>query len=663
VLEAAAPILHAALGLLLAAVVWLAGAGALALLRRDVRSPRSLLDAYPLGLLAVTVAAVLPLLWSALGVLSALLVLTLAGAAVGAVRPLMRFGPLAGSLPACLAFGAGLGALLHGPTDEADSAAYGGMLFYVDKVVSATQSIVPFRDLLAEGERIIYAEAGTSFVGGSLAWLPGFDPVLFNAAALPTFALASLAIGMALFLADRTRSVAGTAVAAALLLGVAILLYPTWLTETPPAAFALPLVFAIWRVWREVHEPRWLALLSGVVAVDLFLTKVVAALALGLLLVCGLVGRGRTRPDFRRLLAIGGALLALGGAAIVALLFVAASWYAGLYEPKALPVDAVRALIDGTIEARSLGLSLLVVGEVVLALGLLRGRSYPLLAAYVPTVLLSWFIAGYGFDVALLLEIFLVGLALLAQDGDRTDVRLALAGGALLAGAAALRDPTGVQPGVVLTLLALLALGTVIVPADALRWMIPALVSGVLLAFADLPALGLLLPAAVAVIAAVGGQTRMLRVATAGACVLALAVAVGRADGLDVGDPATTLTPSDYDIWKFVHDRVGDDALVFTTMTGVEVTPHRGWNNYPSIAGRQLYIAGWYDGRLVSHSEDRDRRLALNRAVLSGRIPPRAAELSRTYGRYFAVARNAERMPASFRRLYVNDAFSLYEIP
>ena len=162
-------------------------------------------------------AAVPPLLWRPLGVLSALVVVAASSLArEGATLPL-RGGTLALAALGSAAFGVGLGALLHGPTDELDSAAYGGMLWYVAKVVSAAQSIVPFRDLLVEGERIIYTEAGTSFVGAALSWLPGFDPILYHAATLPTFAVASLCIGLALFVAGRPAPPPLVGIAAALL--------------------------------------------------------------------------------------------------------------------------------------------------------------------------------------------------------------------------------------------------------------------------------------------------------------------------------------------------------------------------------------------------------------------------------------------------------------
>ena len=372
--------LHTALGLALAGLVWLVGSGCLVLLRRP-RDPRSLLDAYPLGLFVVMAAAVPPLLWRPLGVVSVVVVLAAVVIGARAARLPLGGGTLAVATLGSAAFGAGLGALLHGPTDDLDSAAYGGMLWYVAKVVSAAQSIVPFRDPLAEGETIIYSEAGTSFVGAVLSWLPGFDPILFQAATLPTFAAVSLCIGIALFVEDRPIPAPLVGIAAALL-GVAIVPYPSWITETPPAAFALPLVFSIWRVWRDELDTRWLVVLSSVVALDYFQTKVVAIMALGLLLVAGLVERHRSRPDFRRVALIGAAVLALGAAAVIGLLFAFASWYAGLAKPKALPLDALRGLTDGDPDIRSLGLACLVAGEVVLLTALARARSWGLFVAH-----------------------------------------------------------------------------------------------------------------------------------------------------------------------------------------------------------------------------------------------------------------------------------------
>ena len=49
--------------------------------------------------------------------------------------------------------------------------------------------------------------------------------------------------------------------------------------------------------------------------------------------------------------------------------------------------------------------------------------------------------------------------------------------------------------------------------------------------------------------------------------------------------------------------------------------------------------------------------------MLTGRTHPRELELSRAYPAYYAVARGSERVPPSFRRVYANDDYVLYEIP
>ena len=340
--------------------------------------------------------------------------------------------------------------------------------------------------------------------------------------------------------------------------------------------------------------------MSAVVALDYFQTKVIAIMALGLLLLAGLVERHRHRPDFRRVAAIAAASLALGAAVVIGLLFTFASWYTGLAKPKALPLDAVRGLTDGDPDIRSLGLVCLVAGELLLLAALARARIWALCAVLVVTVLPSWFLSGYGFDIALVSELFLAALLLLA--GIRLDLRLTLAAGALLVFAAVAREPLGPQPGFVLAVALLVALGAVAIRSR--------------------------------------GVVRVGAVAAAAAVALALAVR----GGLD--DPAVAITTADHDIWAEVEQRVPEDGLVFTTLTGLDVTPHEGWNNYPAVAERQLFIAGWYDGRLVSH-ERRPRPQA--------RGEPLGADRTHASARAGAVARvplvlRGRRAEASGRR-------------
>jgi hypothetical protein len=642
--------LHTALGLALAALVWVAGLGVLALLRRG--EP---LDAYPLGLLAVMAAAVPPLLqpWLALPSLAFVGALVLAGTRRVAFR---LSAPLVLATVGSFGFGAGLGALLHGPTDEFGSAAYGGMLFYVDKVVAATQSIAPFHDLLVEGVRIIYLEAGTSFVGAVLSALPGFDAVLFNAATLPTFAIASLALGFASLSWAPPRD--GLTAASVALLALAIVTYPTWVTETPPAAFALPLAFSVYRIWRDDLDTVWFVVLGGVVAVDYLATKVLGVVPLGVLFLAALVRRLHGRPDFRRLLVLGAGGLAAAAAVMVAVLFLTAGWYATLLDPKALPLDVARAFANGDTDPNTLGLAAAVAGELLLIVVLARARWWSLLAAVGLVVPVVWFVAGYAFDIALGTAIFVVALELWRRGG--LERRLAFAAALLLGVSVAFRDVLGARPGLVLTLLAAVAVAPFVVRGRRELLEVALAAGGAcLLALADLALLGLVL---LVLVAAAGRFRRpaVVGVAAAGAAAAVVTLATG---SFDVGSRTITLTPDDHDIWAEVRERVPVDGLVFTTLTGREVTPLRGWNNYPSVAERQLYLAGWYDGRLVSDPDERDRRLALNREVLTGERRPESVGLTRDYGSYYAVARVEETVPRSFARVYANERYALYEIP
>jgi hypothetical protein len=655
----ASVVYHTLLGLGLAALVWLVGLGVLRRLRDEATSPPSLTDAYPLGLLVVMVAAVPPLMWRPLGVLSLVAVAALAASSgPRALAAAAQARAWSFAILGSLGFGIGLGALLHGPTDEVDSAAYGGMLFYVDKVVSAGQSIVPFDDLLVAGQRIIYAEAGTSFVGAAIDVLPGFDPVLFNAATLPTFALASLCVGFAAFTAERPRELDGRTAAAVGLLALAIIVYPSWLTETPPAAFALPLAFSLHRVWRDPIPSLWLGVLSAVVAFDYLFTKVLGVVPLGLFLIAALLERTRHRPDFRRLVAIGASLLAVAAAAVIALLFLTAGWYATLLDPKALPLDVARAFRDGDVHPRTLGLLSVMLGVLVLVAALWRRRWFAAAAAVGFVVPIVWFVAGYAFDIALGTAIFVAALEL-RRNGSADRVFVAAA--VLLGLSVPLRDVIGARPGLALALLALIGL----LPFVGARWenAAAAAAAACLLALSDFALLGLVALGALVLVAVVAPLVLRRALAVVGAiAVLATAVSIvtGR---FGFGTPAVTLTPHEYDIWQAVEDRVPDDGLVFTTLTGLPVTPDAGWNNYPSIAGRQLYIGGWYDGRLVSEPDERDERLALNRAVLTGRRAPDEVDGSSGFDSHFAVTRVGERVPSAFRRLYANARYVLYEIP
>jgi hypothetical protein len=584
-------IAHAALGVVLAGGIWSLG---LSMLPQE----RALL-AYPFGLLAAVAAATLLLV--SLWFLPVALVFALPLLARGLSRlPRAAFWA---ALPA-VALGTALGLVNHGPTDRVDSSAYGDMLFYAAKVVSAEQSIFPFRDLLVAGERQVYVESAWMFVGGALESIPGVDPILLQAATAPAFFLTALAIGFALLRAPAARSAALVA-----LLAVATIAYPTWLTESPPVAVAAPLAFALYAIWRDRLPLPLLLTVGAAVGGSFFLTK-----ALGLVPLT-IVGGVAIVRDHRRLAPALLAAAAVAGVAVVALFAADSAWLADVLEPKFLPVDAARGLrrqLD-VRDTQTAATSVLIVGQLLLAAVLARQRAWTLLAVLTAAIGGGWLVGGHGFDVVLGIAVLLAA-CLLVERGVK-EPWLVGAAAVALASAAWFRDISGVA--------------STLLP-------IALIVAGVLLALVRRPPLA-----------------------------IAAGVAALIAIGLVVfpTDRATTLTSADRAAWEQMHDAVPPDGLVFTSETGPVVTGDQGWNYYPGIWGRQLYLAGWSNSPLLVDDEERARRLELNRRALAGLLDPRELELDRVYSSYYAVVDRGRRVPSGSELLYRNGELALYELP
>jgi hypothetical protein len=287
-----------------------------------------------------------------------------------------------------------------------------------------------------------------------------------------------------------------------------------------------------------------------------------------------------------------------------------------------------------------------------------RSRSRPLLAAYVLMLVGHWIVGGHGFDVLVGLTILLTALELSARPELLLAQRwVVLAAGVVLATSAWFRDVTGIRAGLVLV--ALLAVG--IVAAFAPRDLPAAVVAAAVaapLALIGHPFVGA--AAAVVVVAALLARRMPVAVAAPAAALLALVV-------LLLGTPDATpyppvLTTDHHDVWSRVRDVVPRDGLVFTSLTGPVVTIDQGWNYYAPVSGRQLYLAGWSNSKLLVDEDERARRLAANAAVLGG-LAPDQLRLSRRYPSAFAVIRAGERPPPRWTRIYANDSFVLYRIP
>jgi len=157
---------------------------------------------------------------------------------------------------------------------------------------------------------------------------------------------------------------------------------------------------------------------------------------------------------------------------------------------------------------------------------------------------------------------------------------------------------------------------------------------------------------------------RGTRVLSAGVLVGVILVMVALASGV-MGKRihrGGALTPSDYDIWNEVRRRTPKDALLFSDWTGNSIDVKHGWNYYAAVSKRQLYLGGWYNGRLRTDPGELQRRLQWNEDVLQGLTAPQAIPVSGRYSSYFAVVDRARKMPATFTPVYTNAKYTLYKV-
>jgi hypothetical protein len=591
---------HACGGVLLACGIWGVGLGALPRV-----NARTAPHAYAVGLPIVSFAATLVLLswWLAAIVLPLLLVPLVR--LVRASRPPFAFDRLLYALPGALGLGFVLGYAFHAPTERLDSSAFGDYIFYAVRLLSAAKSIAPIHDYAVEGMQSTYLESAQALIGAALSPLPGFDAFLFGSATLPACLVASLALGFGVVLRR------GDVHWPLALLAVSCIAYPGWITESAPVALAVPLTFSIYALWRDgATRTHWLVLLP-LLAFDFVLTKAVGLILLAVVAPFALVRQYGF--DVRRALPY--AVAAAAVAAVAIGVFAATSgWFVHILTLKFLPADAVRGL-HSELDVRSaenLTPALRVVGEALLLAALIRARATALAAGCAASIGSTWFVGGHGFDVtigaAVLLAVLFFADDIEAYERARP---LVLSAAAVLFVSAWFRDVAGVRTAAVLVALFGLAL------------------------FAAL---------------------NRSRAAAVGAAALVLV------SPLLIRQPPTTLVPADHDIWQHVADVVPKDGLVFTSLTGPQKTSDEGYNYYPAVARRQLYVAGWANSRLLVDRGARLRRLAANDSVLAGTRAPDRLPLSTRYTSFFAVTRRDDPVPPSFRKSYANDRYVLYRI-
>jgi hypothetical protein len=659
--------LHAGLGIALASIVWGIGFGVLDVVRRaGLPVEPAGVFAYPAGLLLALLACLAELITPWLGAVGAAAVLLATGAAVRsreALAPAVRHAAatVVWALPAVVGVPVVLGFFLHGPTSRVDSNAFGDVVWYAAKLASARVSLFPLRDLAAAGIELWRAELGPTLLGGIVTRLPRTDPILFHTTLLPTFALVSVCVGLSL-LPPAARPGASNRVALALLATAAVA-YPTWLAESPPVALALPLAFPIYVLAFYEVPASVFASGAALVAVDLAWTKGLLLLPFAILVVFAVCQRYRPRERWI-VGVVAGAVLAI--VALVAWALENSFWVLRTVHLRFAPLTAYHGL-RSQLETRStmeLAPALELAGYVLVAIALLRARHRALAVALLVCLAWSWTLTGYSIAVGLGMCALLAAIAF--RDASLSPIVAAAA--VCLASATWFRDFAGLRAALIATAcLSAVFLSAFTTSASRQR---REQVSSHAVLYALLAAIAVVALSGHSYVAAglavaVGALCRLglaRPVAAAGLAAVALVIGLS-AHSLRLGTYDTTILPSEqYDIWHRVETLVPRTGLVFTSMTGSDVTAATGLNYYPAISKRQIYIAGWYQSRLSTDRDELTRRLRQNAAVLDGEVSPQDIDVHRAFSSFFAVLPRIAVPPRGFRRLYANRLYALYLI-
>jgi hypothetical protein len=676
--------LHFALGAVLLAILWGSGFGWVLLVTRSSRSgsPAALALGYAAGLCASSIAAALSLVHPLLGALGLLVLM------IGIIHLLretwvfaslrLPLGSALLALPFVLLFVTILGLFYHGPTTSRSSSAFGDMLFYIAKINSAKVSIHPYHDLLVSGQHFTLTEGAPSVLGAAVSWLPGFDPFLFDAVTLPTVFGLSVCAGIgSLFVGLRPRAPTRWAIPVAVI-GASAVLYPSWLVESPPVTLAVPLAFAVFWLSRAPLTTSSFVLQVGLIAVGLALTKVIGLIFVGGIVLYRVAARDlKDEPRSRSIAAV--ALAAVTGAACVALAAVDSGGFFSLFfKTRFIPLEAVQ---DMSRELHG-GLHIpwgvaAVVGHLLVLAVLFRARQFALAFAFALAVGENWVERGIVDLTGLALGLFATVCVFLLDSEELKHQRWLLTAAALCLGFSALgRDYAGTYLGPVL----LVSLGGALLAAsrNGLRLLPPRAFSQdipLLLAFVLAVAIWLGGHHAAVVILAwpmlLLGWEGMLRLRAGllrtgllvGTAILIGGGAVAYAAVRVTLPPETgAITTDEYRFWRLVNRAVPPGGLVFTSFTGDSVTQRTGWNYYPGVARRQLFIAGWADSPLQRSPSIRIRRLALNSQVLNGSVRPRQVDPTRQFGSYYAAVDASDPVPSSFERLARVGTYTLYRI-
>lgn len=635
-----ATVVHALLGLALLAAHLIAGSGvSRLLLGRTAGVSDVLLLGFPLGMaisaaLAATALAaphgpvLAALLWSACS-------LGLLGWRVdpGELRALGRVALTAA--PFALSYGCWLALLWHGPTETLSGNPSGDLIYYSTSISSLSSH--PYPHLNLGYERVPFGSYFNMLVpaiGAALTRVVAIDPFLFSLACGSSFFVLGLVIALYAFTtgepsAERTKGRWPVVV-----LWLAVLVanrYPYWTAESLPFIYTVPVTVAVAH-WARKPQTRAGLVALAIAIIGSALSKVVTATALGAYAMAAALPRFWAVSRVGRIAAVIVAALCAVYATVLLVRF--GPIYFGITSFGPLSLTRLR---EGATLGAALPFLLRDAAAVLLAVVafLIAPR---LLAAAILFGLVVWQVHPFTFFPNFVCCTVLI--ALLAYDRPAALQRhLAVTLAALLLAMPAnlATDPAGYSSGAAWVLCIGGAAASALLLARGQE------TSGIV-------------------------RTALLRTAGGLALIVSLTL-VGVARGHVIlnsgwGDGSSELTPALREVWLAVKRLTPEDALIFTDQTALEPRLLGGWNTYVALGGRQVFVSNLYMNEATRLNENRAiSDLRENDAVLSGELAPEKLIVRGRYGSYFAVVSAARRVPSTWRRIFENARYAVYEIP
>lgn len=621
-------IIHGAIGLVMCASIWFSGIQLAKLAAIEEKNRKYY--AYPIGLLFVVtlsfISLVLPKFIVSVGYIAFVLI-----AILKLQRNLywLKKNPYSWEiLETCLmlisislGLSIFLGLRFHGPGENISSATYGDTVTYVSFMSSYVVDPLGLPDLLVDGLEISgYANGASSFMGAALLRFGLVDPFLFLSVAVPIIGLVSLAVQFYFHLKKEKNSGLYIVVVFSLIL-LGSFPYVGYIVESPPALLALPLIFSVYGLASECASKVNLKTIAigFLIFFCMYLTKITISL---LLLVPIVLGINKVAKLFVFFVFIVG--LMLGG------------WFLGKYgwvvEHMSFTPHTLK-IIEENGHASLDFLHFVFKSFIVIVLWFFVHKPYRL----------SLYIGFFGsFFLYSLMPLIFSAAILLCLFGLNLDrLKIPLISFLFLFFSLIyifcsyvnnefyiLSDYTRIYDRfeiAIVVMSAFLMCSVVYLQR----------ISTYIFTHIAVPRFSLLLVMTFLVTVTFFGFTKV------NTYVL-----------------SNQLTKDDYDIWQNVRKIVGQDDLVFTNLTGLDLSMHSGWNSYAAVSQRQIYLAGWYNSKLRNNINQLRILLANNDLVLRGELSPFQISLSRDYNNYYAVTSH-DFYPVGFLEVYRNDKYSI----